>query len=366
MKNTADMPVLTLEGSAKERGQTHGESLKSKILQHVEMMKGFMGENMEGSPRDSMNDFLANTNFLPAIEKWTPFLKDEMEGIAAGAGVDFNEILLLNLADEAWWYFMEKKGQFSNPTVGAENCSSLGIEVQQGSPPMIAQNLDLPAYYDGMQAVLHIKEERDDMEIYAISFAGVVGAVGLNSRGVGMCENTLIQLKHAADGLPVMHVSRGILAQSTLEDAVSFVHNVKHASGQNYVIGSPDGVVDYECSAHKIRRFLPSEGSQMVYHTNHALVNDDAFDLGKQPENSLARFRSVERDLNAGQKPLTVDLIKKTLSSHDGAPHEVCVHPSDQKHGITASCLIMELGQSPRLHYTAGPPCETDFKTLSF
>jgi isopenicillin-N N-acyltransferase-like protein len=366
MKNTGDMPVLTLEGSAKERGQIHGEALKPKILEHIEMTKGFMGENMESTPQDAMDDFLSNTNFLPAIEKWTPFLLGEMEGIAAGAGVDFKEILLLNLADEAWWYFMEKKGQFSSPTVGAENCSSLGIEVQEGFPPMIAQNLDMPAYYDGLQALLHIKEDDEDLEIYAISFAGVVGAVGLNNRGVGMCENTLIHLKHAADGLPVMHVSRGILAQPTLEDAVSFVHNVNHASGQNYVIGSPDGVVDYECSAHKVRRFVPSAGSRMVYHTNHALVNDDAFDLGKQPENSLARFHSVETDLKTAQQPVTVDLIKKTLSSHASAPYEVCVHPSDQKHGITASCMIMELGQTPRLHYTAGPPCETDFKTLSF
>lgn len=366
MRNTADMPVVLLKGSPRQRGQAHGEALKPQILAHIELMKQFMAENLEASPEQAVNTFLGETQFLPAIERWTPFLIEEMQGMAESIGVDFNDILLLNLGDEAWWFFMEKKGQFSSPTVGAENCTSLGVEKQNGLPALVAQNLDLPSYYDGMQALLHIQDEQAGMEIYAVSFAGVVGAVGLNSRGVAMCENTLIQLKHASNGLPVMHVSRGILAQPTLEEAVAFVHNIRHASGQNYIIGSPDGVVDYECSANKVRRYVPHEGSTMVYHTNHALVNDDSYTSNSMPENSKARLDSVAQDLKALQGAVTVEGIQNALSSHDSVPHEVCVHPSDQKKGITASCLIMELGETPCLHYTAGPPCETEFITVRF
>lgn len=366
MKKTADMPIILLEGSPRQRGQIHGEALKSGIHEHIELTKDFMAENLEIKPQDSTADFLNNTNFMPAIERWTPSLVDEMKGMAEGAGADFREILMLNLVDEACWHFMERKGAFKSPTLGAESCSSLGVEGQYGMPPLVAQNLDLPAYYDGLQALLHIKDAQAEMEIFAITFAGVVGAVGMNSRGVGMCENTLIQLKHAADGLPVMHVSRGILAQPTLEDAVAFIHNVRHASGQNYVIGSADGVVDYECSASKVRRFVPEERAGMVYHTNHALVNQDAYAPGKKPENSSARLESIRRDLNSAHGPLTVDVIKKALSSHSCEPNPVCVHPREQKGGITASSLIMELGEELRLHYTAGPPCETDYLTISF
>jgi len=360
------MPVVVLEGNPRKRGQIHGETLKELIQEHIGRMKGFVGESLQKDPDEGLKEFFAETDFISAIQQWTPDLMEEMKGTAEAAGVTFEDIFALNCGDETWWYFYEKKGLFNSPTVGAENCSSLGVEPGESSPALVAQNLDIPAYYDGLQVLLHIKDHVSSLETLAISFAGVVGAVGMNSRGVGMCENTLIDLKHSAAGLPVMHVSRGILAQPTLEDAISFVHRIRHASGQNYVIGSPDGVVDYECSANKVRRFVPFEGAKMVYHTNHAFVNADTYEIRKSPENSISRFGSVERNLKGVMGPITVEDIKRVLSSHENAPNEVCVHPSDEKKGITANCLIMELSTEPRMHYTAGPPCETDFLTVTF
>ncbi len=366
MKNTSDMPVVLLEGNPRERGRVHGETLRASIQEHIQRTRGFFADALKGDPDEAIAAFIAETKFLSAIERWTPDLLEELKGLAEGSGLDFNSALALNLADETWWYFMEKKGEFSNPTMGAENCSSLGVEAQAGHPVLVAQNLDLPAYYDGMQVLFRIKDPVTSMDAHVISMAGVLGIIGVNDRGVAMCENTLIMLQHARDGLPVVFVSRGILSQPTLEDAVAFVHRVKHASGQNYVIGSPDGVVDYECSAKKVRRFIPFEGAQMVYHTNHAFVNDDCLEIEKGPENSIARFASVERSMLAGQGAVSVEYIQQTLRSHESAPFEVCVHPSELKKGITANCMIAELSMPPRLHYTAGPPCESDFKTVTF
>ena len=366
MKNTSDMPILVLHGDARSRGRIHGESLRPLIHDHIGRMKNFIGEVMKANPDNAAEQFIAETNFLPAIRKWTPDLLEEMEGIAEGAGQDFNAIYLLNLGDECWWFFYEKQGVFQNPTVGAESCSSMGVESDGRMPALIAQNLDMPDYYDGLQALLHIKDSVSEVETLAFSFAGVIGVIGVNDHGLGMCDNTLLDLKHSPNGLPVMHVSRGIMAQPTLEDAVAFVHRVKHASGQNYIIGSPDGVVDYECSASKVRRFLPQEAGRLVYHTNHALVNDDKYFLKDAPKNSQSRFASVEKDLLAAGGEVSLEVIRRALSSHTGQPDEVCVHPSETKRGITANCVIFELSDRPRVHYTAGPPCESEFLTFRF
>jgi len=362
--NTHEMPVLELKGTPRQIGQLHGEALRGTIHEHIERTKAFFEENTKKNPDLVLDEFLAETDFLKAIHKWTPDLLEELEGIAEGAAVDFNSIYALNLADETWWYFYEKQGVYSSKTVGAENCSCIGVAAQSGTPALVAQNLDLMAYYDGLQVLLHIKDEENSLETFAFSFAGVLGAIGANSRSVGMCENTLISLKHAVDGLPVTFVSRGILNQSTLEDAVSFVHRVKHASGQNYIIGSPDGIVDYECSANKVRRYLPGDEESPVCHTNHPFINEDQYPQEKQPENSMARFASVETSLKISPAPITVETIQKALSSHDSEPHAVCVHPEDGKGGITANCVVYELGNKVRVHYTAGPPCSTEFKTL--
>lgn len=363
---TSEMEVLVLEGEPRKRGLDHGEALKARIHDQIARLKIATEKWVKVVPDTFIDQFIQETDFLAAIRRWTPDLLEELEGIVDGSGTRFNDIYALNLADEMWWYVAEKNAEFKNPSIGAENCSSLGVEKQNGTPALIAQNLDLPAYYDGLQVLLHIKDPRTSIESYVFSFAGDIGAVGLNNHSVGMCENTLLQLKHAADGLPVLFVSRGILSQPTLEDAVAFVHRVKHASGQNYILGSPDGVVDYECSANKLSRFIPHDGAHYVYHTNHTLVNNDKYEYQKSLENTKTRFNTLKSRLEDACGPITVDLVKSILSSHDSEENPVCVHPLPEKQGITANCLIMELSTEPKVHFTAGPPCAREFRTLSF
>jgi predicted choloylglycine hydrolase len=363
---TSEMEVLILDGESRKRGLDHGEALKARVNEQVARLKIAIEKWVKMDPDVFIDQFINETDFITAIQRWTPDLLEELEGIADGSGTMFKDIYAMNLADELWWYAAEMNAEFENTSIGAENCSSLGVEKQNGIPTLVAQNLDLPAYYDGLQVLLHIKDPRTSIESYVFSFAGDIGAVGLNNRSVGMCENTLLHLKHAADGLPVLFVSRGILSQTNLEDAVAFVHRVKHASGQNYILGSPDGLVDYECSANKVSRFIPFDGANYVYHTNHALVNDDKYVYKKSPENTETRLNSLKSRLEDASGPITVDMVKSILSSHDSGEHPVCVHPSPEKQGITANCLIMELSTEPKVHFTAGPPCEREFRTLCF
>ena len=84
---------------------------------------------------------------------------------------------------------------------------------------------------------------------------------GPSLKTIGICCNELPQLNHAADGLPVAFVHRGVLAQSTLDDAVAFIQQIKHATGQNYMIGGPQKIVTYECSANKVSQFVPPAGA---------------------------------------------------------------------------------------------------------
>ena len=66
---------------------------------------------------------------------------------------------------------------------------------------MIAQNLDMPGFYDGYQVILHIKHHDSDLESFVYTIAGVIGANGMNSHAIGICCNTLLQLDNCRDGL---------------------------------------------------------------------------------------------------------------------------------------------------------------------
>jgi hypothetical protein len=147
-----------------------------------------------------------------------------------------------------------------------EGCTSVGLGPRPGQPTLIGQTPDLPAINEGAQTVLRLGAA-DRPDAILVTQAGALASLGVNSDGVGVCVNSLPQLDYAIDGLPVCFVVRGVLARRTLTDAVEFMRTVHHASGQNYVVGSPEGVVSLVCSARSVVEFHPFVDRDDVSHT---------------------------------------------------------------------------------------------------
>jgi isopenicillin-N N-acyltransferase-like protein len=292
------------------------------------------------------------------------------------------------LSDEEPWFRLEVKygslwREWSAALRGnGEACSALGVGPQGDRPPIVAENMDTPHYYDGYQVLLHLKPPDSDLEALVFTIAGKISLAGLNSAGVGICCNSLLQLDFSRNGLPEDFVVRGTLAQPTLDEALTFMQRVRHASGQNYVLGGPERVVDLEVSANKICEFVPHPGAELVCHTNHPLVNDEQGTWHERIEmapphltqpflsrsTSHARLATLTARLggSAGSvRPpgaaITLDAVQAALSSHDGP---VCIDGDGAK--ITLGCLIMELSTPPVLHLSPGPPCSTPFRTHRF
>ncbi|HXT36044.1 MAG TPA: C45 family peptidase [Chloroflexota bacterium] len=355
---------LLLTGSPRERGRVHGEVLRPEITGGISRWKDAL-QQATGLPVDDYLDrFVAQTNFLPAIERWTPHLLDEVRGIGEGAGISFRDVYAYQLMDEEWLFRIDLK----RGGAPLEHCSMVGF-FGDGAPPILGQNMDLPKYYDGTQALLRVRDQNRDLESLIFTAAGLIGTTGLNNRGVGICCNTLTRLAHAYDGLPAAFIVRRVLESSTLAEASSFVREVSHASGQNYAIGCPDQIVDFECSAHEVVPF--SCGPTHVYHTNHPLVNDDqpapagGAGVTKEPagerspmSNSEQRLAYLERMIGGQETPRTVDGVKTLLSTR-AVP--INVGRDSAGDGMTLGSLIMELTTPPVLHYAPGPPAETAY-----
>jgi len=371
------LEVVTLTGSPLERGRIHGETLKPKIAEIIKIWKGELHKAYNLDPDKYIEEFVEKTRFTEAIKKWAPHLMEEVQGISQGSGIDSRTIFAFQLPDEEWWYGRNKKFGIS---IGAsKNCSALGVYNQADLPPLLAQNLDLPSYFDGFQTLLHIKHQNSSLESYILTTSGFIAACGINNKSVGICCNTLLQLNQRADGLPVAFIVRGVLEQNQFGDATKFIHEVKHASGQNYTIGGPGQIAVFECSANKVSPFIPYEGATRVYHTNHPLVNDDqgiyqeilkdlpAKDRPKSPGNSEIRLASLEKRLKDPSQRITVETIKSILSSRDDPQNPVCRQkPADGGGGCTFGCIIMELSASPQISLAPGPPCSSEFRVYKF
>ena len=291
------------------------------------------------------------------------------------ANVEFRYALARQLSDEEPWYRREKKLAISE----GRGCSSIGLSCVRDRPTTIGQNMDTPAWYGGHQILFHHKGPDLPVEVFSFALAGKINLCGMNSHGLSICCNTLAQLNYSKDGLPEDFVVRGFLAQPDLEKGLDFLQRVKHASGQNYTIAEPGSrAINLEVSAGKISEFVPFDGADRVYHTNHPLVNDDQsifqhiIKCADEPQallpsfvgSSIPRFEEFQARMSDPQEMLTLDDMKKILSSHQ-AP--VCRHSNDSPNKvITLGCLIMELTTPPALHIAPGPPCKTPFKTYRF
>ncbi|MDA7978031.1 MAG: C45 family peptidase [Pirellulales bacterium] len=358
--------VVVLEGDAYERGLKHGKELRNEIAGLMGHWKAWIKDTFKQDPDDFIATFLNNSRFLEAAHQWQPEILDEVRGIAEGAEADFDTMFAYQLIDEMW-----AMGQ----DLGAHHCSSIGIDRRGDQATIVAQNLDLPEYMHGFQTLLHIKmpPHEDDvdgklLQIYTFTLPGIVAANGINNYGVAVACNTVLQLKPDPEGLPVDFVVRGLLDCRSREDAVAFARSVRHASGQNYIIGGKNEAWCLECSQDVVTRFEPSAGCGYTYHTNHPVVNENYTDQYRarveaaraknEPPTVSHRFESLEKRLNDPAK-INIQSIRETLASQDHPADPIC-------NAGTYGTLIMVLEEKPYLLLAPGAPNKTEFQRFDF
>ena len=368
---------LTLEGTAHQRGLAHGETLRSQIQELVGIWKADLSAEFGTSADQHIHTFLQRTDFLPAIQEWTPDMLDEIRGIADGSALPFESLLAFQLLDELWAY---------NETAAVPHCTSIGLRASgglradAGQPTCVAQTIDVETFRHGFQTVLHIRYPDSDLEAFAVTSAGLAAFNGMNNRGVGICCNFL-PLTSRQEGLPVACIVRGVLARKTAQEARSFVQRVPHASGQNYLVGGPDSVFDLECSANQVVAYQPHGWHDALWHANLPLANDDLNPYFREAvdgpqenpfiRNNRARFRAVERRLRQAPRGARLDLLKETLASRDSDQDPICSVGDEREffagEGIYSfASTVMKLSAEPELHASFSPSDPSSYTKLGF
>jgi len=372
---TSHVPVVEMRGTPRQKGQAHGEALAPKIAETMARWRADIATAYDPDVDGFIDSFLGATHFSAALERWTPHLLEEIDGIAEGAGQPARDVRALNFMDEQWWFNAERKAAGDVPE--GKNCTSFGSADSAARTTLMGQTMDIAAWSEGLQALLHLHDD-DGRETYVFTFAGFIGLLGLNSRGVGICCNALLELDHSDRGLPVAAVMRGVLGHDDPTSAAAFVNSINHASGQNYVIGGPGEVMSLECSATSVAPY--ADGARLC-HTNHPLSNTDTAHYrtrtGKSADetldftgtNSMARMASIESRLIAPGQTVDLDSCKAALASEDDPANPIARRLDTDKPniiGYTAGTVIYELSDQSALHFAAGPASVTPFQSYKF
>ena len=348
---TTDLPVVTCAGAPARRGEQHGEALR-KVIAHG---LGRWAESIAAAhcvdPDAYVAGFAQGTDFLPAIQRWTPGLLDEIEGIARGSAQPWQWIYAYNLLDEEWTWARDQKAGT------APGCTVAGFAPDDGTP-LLAQTMDIPNIHDGTQAVLRLEPE-DSPAVLAFTHAGMIGLTGCNENGLAVVVNNLDMLAASRTGLPVAFAIRGILAQQTLADAVDFISKVPHATGQHYGIAAPEGLASVEGWATGVA--IDAGLGARLPHTNHPLYTDETVgDAESRYERSRTRQRLdyLEREAGAHRDVLGLQELLSDCT--------VPVSLGADRPSMTFGTVVYECSVPARMWVAPGPPHVNAFHEMEW
>jgi isopenicillin-N N-acyltransferase like protein len=337
-------------GTPYEIGLQHGQTAADEVHNNITTYTAFFWETAQISWAAARARAVAQ--FVPTLRARYPEILEEMEGIAMGAGGDLSrdDILTLNVRSEIAL------------TNYSDGCTSISQQAGFGQV-FLAQNWDwLVELHRGM-IFLDIKPKDSDIRLKFLGEGGIVGKIGMNSAGLGMCMNAIRSGAFNASYLPVHVMSRRILQYArTVDNAVEIINSFGVASTINYMLADSGGEnIDVEGSPLGNTMIKPNKG--IVFHTNHLYGADRPSGLIDHPaENSFSRLARIRELTEKDKEPPCFDSLRKRLSDEEGTPFSICRDRPLEAVGMekmtTLACIIMEV-KSRTGQVLIGRPCDS-------
>jgi isopenicillin-N N-acyltransferase-like protein len=356
------IPTLTLSGTPAQIGAAHGEAQRERIREYVDRFLTFVLSRAAVS----LTEDALWSKWAPQVsanQGEAPDLVEEMRGISRGAGVPFERIFLLNsLLDLGSFKFLPLAQNFAG-------CSTFAVVAEAGTgKTLLGQTYDMPEFHQDYLTVLRLKPAQGPRQL-VLTFAGIVGAAGLNEAGIGVNINYLSP-RDVGPGRLHSVVVRQILASTQLADALTPAVVPPRAGGAHFLIADRDGnVVSVETTARKHQIAYP-EGNA-IGHTNHYLADwlkDVEYLRAGSIGGSIARYTALRRFFRERGDQLTVDALKELTRNHTSYPRSICAHgtatETEGERTRTVSAMVQVLGDQV-MHVTRGCACEGHYHPLS-
>lgn len=324
-------PLITISGEPFDRGKQHGEQLSAEIAKTIDFYRSIFGLPEAEVLRHA-------DIFRKIIDDFDPTYSEEIDGIARGAGVDPLWIVALNARTEI----------LSRKAGGSNECTAVYFT----EPSILAQNWDWGRALEPLTVLMKIVQPHGQV-ILMITEPGIIGKIGMNNAGLGVCLN-ILTLDKVLDGLPVHLVLRAILDCKSLTQVDSLL--AKHGGGKasNIIVADTSGNgFDMEFCGENSYRLAPE--SNYLLHTNHYLGHPINSEQDPDFSSSYARFNKATQILTDNNER-SVEVVCDLLS--DESDRSLPIYreylPDDSVHELGTICtIVMELAQQ-KMHVRKG------------
>lgn len=355
MPTSSPFPKLRFEGVPREVGRQHGEALREKIQQHLDLI---YRHGVEKSNLTRTGSLELAESFVPYVKQYTPDFYDEIVGLAEGAKIPLAEAMLLQVRQE-----VAHISRFSGTEL---ECTSFAVTAPftKDGQTYAGQNADQAGPVEEFTVVATFAV-LGKPEVLMIVPAGQLSHIGINSEGISANAN-FVNCAGWRQGYPRYLLTRLALEQRDIKTAVAKVLEPKRASSRNLLLADRHGnMADIETSVDEHR---VAWGNGYLYHANHYLHpelhhHELAYDF--ELSNSQLRAGRMQAMILAGKGHIDAAYLQKSLRDHENGLDSVCVHGRPPKDSHTTASMIANLNEL-QMDVAKGLPCQSEYATYTF
>lgn len=312
MNTDCGFPIIEYEKgkSFREWGRQHGETYRTAIKELYLIRRELM---LAKNPALVNSIIPLAEEQLQATRAFAPDITEELEGIAEGAGLSSDEIVILNNYTD-----------FRDIELPEEGCST--VHISNAGEVYSGQTWDMHSTAKNYVCLIKTPEDHGYSSSISFSLVGCVGMMGINSHKALIGVNN-INTTNARAGLIWPVLVRKCLQANNLVGMRQILLNSPVTSGHNYIISDPTGGEHWEVTPIKHEK-VGSMGVQEQggsFHTNHCLGPE----ISKmEDKNSISSTTHVRYELLENKVPhiKSYEGLKGLLQDHEGHPKSICSH----------------------------------------
>ena len=348
-------PLIEVSGTNLEMGQQIGEACRKQVQHSVDNAHSLIAQSYNTLELTWDGAKIQARKYLPFAEERYPQYVDELRGVAAGAGVSFDDLMVVNAMEAV-----------TMDALHLTRCTSFAVNEQRTADGhvLIAHNEDwIPE--DENDVYVISARPRDEPPFLAMTYGGLLPNVGFNAYGIAQAIDSVYP-NDSRIGIPRLVVARAVLASRRISGALGRTLIQHRAAGYNHLIVHESGeMYSVEVSSRRFEILHGTDG--YITHTNHYLA-PTMKEIEKDPEeliSSRVRYFRANRLLRENSTH-TIKTLQAIQKDHVNLPNSICNHniegidPMDRESTITA--FVIDL-TAREMHIAWGNPCQNAYHT---
>src|SRR5512138_1050330 len=253
-------PLVEVSGTHYEMGCQIGEARCDQVQHSIENAHGLIDQTYASLELTCDGAKIQSRKYLPFAEERYPQYVDEMRGVADGANVTFDDVMVLNAMEAV-----------TMDALHLTRCTSFAVNEERTADGHVlaAHNEDwLPEDENDIYVIS--AKPKDEPPFLAMTYGGLLPNVGFNAYGIAQLIDSVYP-NDSRMGIPRLVVSRAVLAARRISGAIGRTLVSHRAAGYNHLLVHESGeMYAVEVSA---RRFDILHGTDgYMVHTNHYLT----------------------------------------------------------------------------------------------